>query len=88
MSEKVISEIRFVETEDGFRVEFKGDKERLRQMGFGPGAWGWGRGRRHEHFRHFNYGQRHQHGCGPWAWWERFWEEPPDESADEPPKDA
>ncbi len=37
MAEKVIGEIRFIETDDGFRVEVKGDKERLRQMGWQPG---------------------------------------------------
>jgi hypothetical protein len=36
MAEKVIGEIRFIETDDGFRVEVKGDKERLRQMGCPP----------------------------------------------------
>jgi hypothetical protein len=38
MSEKVIGEIRFIETEDGFRVEVKGDKEQLKKMGWKPGA--------------------------------------------------
>jgi len=32
MAEKVIQEVRIVETDDGFRIEIKGDKERLRQM--------------------------------------------------------
>ncbi len=35
--EKVIHEVRMVETDDGFRIEIKGDKERLREMGFGKG---------------------------------------------------
>jgi hypothetical protein len=30
MSEKVLHEIRIIETEDGYRIEMKGDKERLR----------------------------------------------------------
>src|SRR5512136_3454016 len=35
--EKVISEFQVIETEDGFRVEIKGDKETIRRMlsGFG-----------------------------------------------------
>jgi hypothetical protein len=36
MAEKVIHEIRFIETEDGFRIEVKGDKQRMREMGFRP----------------------------------------------------
>ncbi len=54
--DKVIHEVKIVETEDGFRIEIKGDKEAIRRMlrgfgaefpfgrgfrfGFGPGAWG------------------------------------------------
>ena len=37
MADKVIHEVRVVETEDGFRIEVKGDKERMKEMGFGPG---------------------------------------------------
>ena len=33
MSEKVLHEVRFIETDDGFRIEVKGDKEKIRQMG-------------------------------------------------------
>lgn len=99
MSEKVISEIRFVETDDGFRIEFKGDKERWREMGFGPGSWRWGPGRRHDHGPQHGYGHHRHHwrghhkhgrqgqGCGPgfepWAWWGQWGEEP-----EEPPKRA
>jgi hypothetical protein len=43
MAEKVIAEIRFIETDDGFRIETKGDKEHLRKMGFGPGMRHWRR---------------------------------------------
>lgn len=93
MSEKVISEIRFVETDDGFRIEFKGDKDRMRRtMNFGPGKRFWrgmwgpgprGRGR----------GGHWSHGCGPgfgpWGWW--GWEEDEfeeDDSTEAPPKDV
>jgi hypothetical protein len=34
MSEKVLHEVQIVETEDGFRIELKGDKEMLRRMLF------------------------------------------------------
>ncbi len=30
--EKIIDDIKIVETEDGFRVEIKGDKEAIRRM--------------------------------------------------------
>ncbi len=54
--EKVINDVKIVETEDGFRIEIKGDKEAIRKMldgfargfpfgrgfnfDFGPGFWG------------------------------------------------
>ncbi len=37
MSEKVLHEVQIVETDDGFRIELKGDKEMLRQMLFPEG---------------------------------------------------
>ncbi len=48
MTEKVLHEVKLIETEDGFRFEIRGDKEKLREMialrggkpcglGFGPG---------------------------------------------------
>lgn len=40
--ENVISEYRVIETDDGFRIEIKGDKEKLRP--FVNGAWGPGGG--------------------------------------------
>jgi hypothetical protein len=96
MAEKIISEIRFIETDDGFRIEFKGDKERWREMGFDPGAWrrghdkhghhGHGR-HHHKHGRHSHGHHRHGwrgHGCapgaGPWAWWGQ-WDEDPEAPA-------
>ena len=82
MTEKVVGEIRFIETDDGFRIEVKGDKERLKEMGWGPGM-GRGRGHGHGHGRGRKRFWRdmwagHQHGpgpgydgtdCGPWSWW-------------------
>ena len=61
MNEKVIHQIQVVETEDGFRVEIKGDKEALRHLFEEHGPFGWW-----QHFeRHFRgYGPfgRHEHG--------------------------
>jgi hypothetical protein len=55
--EKIISEFKVVETEDGFRIEIKGDKEAIRRMlgGFSPknffrGGMPFGRG------FHFDFG--------------------------------
>jgi hypothetical protein len=61
--EKVINEFRIIETDDGFRIEIKGDKEAIRQMlhGFGAG-FPFGRG--------FRFGPGFWSGfggwCGPW----------------------
>jgi hypothetical protein len=37
--EKVINEVKIIETEDGFRIEIRGDKEAIRQIlhNFGSG---------------------------------------------------
>lgn len=76
MPDKVIHEVRFVETDDGFRIEVKGDKERMREM--------------KEHMREMGRMRRHRHfhgGCGPgprfarqfgW-WWGPWWDEEEDE---------
>ncbi|HST05602.1 MAG TPA: hypothetical protein VLQ48_12825 [Chloroflexia bacterium] len=42
MSEKILHQITIVETDDGYRIEIKGDKEKLRAMGFGRGFGGFG----------------------------------------------
>lgn len=50
MAEKVIHEYRIIETDDGFRIEIKGDKERIRK-------WIEGRPRhRHKRWRKRAYG--------------------------------
>ncbi len=97
MAEKVIGEVRFIETEDGFRIEVKGDKERLRELGFEPGKgfrhWaGFGpmgfRFRGHHHHgpwgRRFGFGFRRGWGCGLWGWDEEPEEEPRREGKGEP----
>jgi len=66
VTEKVLSEIRFIETDDGYRVEIKGDKEKLNKMGFmhkgfKPGRF-FGRGR--SRF----WGRGHGYGPSRWAW--------------------
>jgi hypothetical protein len=61
--EKVINEFRIIETEDGFRIEIKGDKEKIKKfmMGFG-GGHRWGHWRRH---RPHGWGS---FGFGPLMW--------------------
>lgn len=96
MTEKVIHEVRFIETDDGFRIEVKGDKERMREMGFDPGmGMGMGFGPAMHHWRRMwrgKYGHgkhRRGPGFGPWAWW-NWWagEDEDDEEFDKPPKEA
>jgi hypothetical protein len=90
MSEKIISEIRFVETEDVFRIGVKGDMERLKNMDWGPGPCGpdfpsfmdFGPGRRFWKWRRRGrHGHGRHHGPPPGArpWW--YWD------ADEPEED-
>ncbi len=79
MEDKVIHEFKIIETEDGFRIEVKGDKERLRKMGFGP----FGRGRHHRHGppRGHHFRVEKQFGWGPPWWW---YEEEGEEDRGEP----
>lgn len=51
MDEKVHYEIKFVETDDGYRLEASGDKEALKRLGIGPGMVGKRPGSRHGRFR-------------------------------------
>jgi len=69
--EKVISEFKVIETDDGFRIEIKGNKEAIRRMlsGFGPcdsfraGA---------PFSRSFRFGPGFGSGFGSWCGsWER-----------------
>lgn len=75
--EKVINEFKIIETDDGFRIEIKGDKETIRQMLSGLGAHSFfgaggpsGRG-----FR-FGFGPGFWGGFGNWC---GPWDEPPAE---------
>jgi hypothetical protein len=70
MEDKVISEFKVVETEDGYRIEIKGNKEQLKKMfehrgmGFGPGM-GF---RRHHGFGPFGFFRHGPWGRGPWGY--------------------
>ncbi len=60
MAEKILHEIRVIETDEGYRIEVNGDKEHLREMGFRPKMFGFGPG----------MGRRGRHGHprgGPWG---------------------
>jgi hypothetical protein len=73
--EKVINEFRVIETDDGFRIEIKGDKKVIREMlqGFGPHFFR----RRKRPFGH-GFGPRFWAEFGDWCWpW--HWEEEEEE---------
>ncbi|MCI0399635.1 MAG: hypothetical protein L0322_32535 [Chloroflexi bacterium] len=70
--EKIISEFKIVETEDGFRIEIKGDKEAIRRIlrGFDPESFFGGEAPFGKGFR-FGFGPGFWSGfsgwCGPWG---------------------
>ncbi|KAA3660885.1 MAG: hypothetical protein DWQ04_18110 [Chloroflexi bacterium] len=83
MTEKVIQEVRIIETDEGYRIEINGDKEKLRQMGFSPERMfrrGMGFGmmgkRKHGGHGHHRHGHRRRRMRGhfgpgfmpPWMW--------------------
>lgn len=81
--EKVIREFRVIETDDGFRIEIKGDKEAIRPWLAGFGHWGHRRrhGGMHPFFRFGpRFWGRWADWCGPW-WAEETSEEPESKSA-------
>jgi hypothetical protein len=84
MTEKVLYELRVIETEDGIRVEMKGDKERAREMGFGRIMREFG--------RHAGRGPWGHHGrhWGAWGFFNPWWcDEPePDEEPKSKPTEA
>jgi hypothetical protein len=92
--EKIIQEFRIIETDDGFRIEIKGDKEQLRDfvMNLDPRNWGHHRGMPWGPPPPFWGGHRGRHGkpgrpgrgfaFGPMGAWFGFgnpWEEEDDE---------
>lgn len=73
--EKVIGEFKIVETEDGYRIEIKGDKEKMKEI-FSGLRWRKFRSR-HFHPFGFGFGQGFWGGMGPWCcWWEEEKEGP------------
>jgi hypothetical protein len=64
MSEKIIHQITITETDDGYRIEIKGDKEKLRAMGFGRGFGGFGPGMLFRGMRPGFGGRPGPHGFG------------------------
>ena len=85
--EKVIQEFRIIETDDGFRIEIKGDKDQLREwvMNLDPRRWGshrgpgWG----FPFFAPWMGRGKRGHGFGPFSFGGWGWGEPDE---DEPPK--
>ncbi len=71
MAEKVLHELGFVETDDGYRIEIKGDKERMREIfkEMRSGRWCGPRGLRHPGFMAGLKRARRLRGFGPWHWW-------------------
>jgi hypothetical protein len=68
--EKVIREFRVIETDDGYRIEIKGDKERLKHFihGFGFGGGMGGRKWRKRYRKH----RAGPFGFGPMGWMQWF----------------
>lgn len=61
-NEKILFEQRIIETEDGFRIEVTGDKEKIREAGLGRlVGMGMGRSPRRRHRKHAKHG-RHARG--------------------------
>jgi hypothetical protein len=62
--ENVISEFRIVETDDGYRIEIKGDKEAIKEVTRGFPFRHGRRGPGHFFFR--RHAKRAMACCGPW----------------------
>jgi hypothetical protein len=67
-----LGEFKIVETEDGFRIEIKGDKEAIRRMlaGFGPKSF-FKEGIPFDRGFHFDFGPGFWAGFGCGPWWDR-----------------
>ena len=79
--EKVIQEFRVIETEDGYRIEIKGDKEKMKSFMHGFG------GKKHWR-RRWKRRWRGPFGYGPLAWMRAMhfggpWDFEPDEEEEE-----
>ena len=90
--EKVIHEVKVVETEDGYRIEIKGDKERIKSLRFGPfGPMRHAMRNRMRRMRHHmrGYGPGCGPGYGPWGWgWDEEDEPEPEAPASGPEADV
>ncbi len=65
MEDKVIHEFRLIETDDGYRIEIRGDKDWIRRHGLIPCFPG--QGRMKYHSGHRGHHHRHpRHGAGGW----------------------
>lgn len=88
MTEKVLHEVRFIETDDGFRIEVKGDKKCMKEMfeSCMEPMHGMKHGRM-KGFRHYAHKAR-RYGPGfmmpPWMWCD-MWEEEVEEDETETP---
>ena len=85
MEDKVISEFKIVETEDGYRIEIKGDKEKIKKIfehggprGFAP--------RMHERRHHGGFGPFGFWGHGPWGHGPWGWDEEDEGEPEQPAK--
>ncbi len=58
--EKIVNELRVIETDDGFRIEIKGDKEKIRAFMAGVG--------KQRRWPHWGAGPRGPFPFGPWMW--------------------
>ena len=65
--EKVIGEFKIVETEEGYRIEIKGDKEKMKEM-FSGLRWRKFRSR-HFHPSGLGFGRGFWGSMGPWCCW-------------------
>jgi hypothetical protein len=59
--ERVINEFRVIETDDGYRIEIKGDKDKLKDLFMG--AKRWHRRSRGFGWRPFGFGGMHWGAC-------------------------
>jgi hypothetical protein len=83
--EKVIQEFRVIETDDGYRIEIKGDKDKLKAFMHGFG------GKKHSR-RHRRRRWGGPFGSGPMAWMRAMhsggpWDFDPEEEEDEESKE-
>jgi hypothetical protein len=58
--ENIISEFRLIETDDGYRIEIKGDKEQMKAF-------------MKEHHGRERHGWRRKRGRGPWGFNPEMW---------------